>query len=181
MCSEEVKIRRDEEVKNINSHPHILKSSHPNYFQLLSIPQSFTVDFPALESAYFSAQRAVHPDKAGLEGVQKSVAVNEAYQTLKDPLKRAKHLLALQGITVLDEANSAKPDMATLNEIMELQEAKADADTSEKSDAFKVKLQELTDNCLAGLERAFEKSEFEAAKTLAIRLSYLYKLSTNPV
>lgn len=148
-----------------------------SYFDLLNLSPSFTLDESALESAYIAAQRKYHPDKAGLEGVQKSVEVNAAYQTLKHPLKRAKYLLEMQGITVLDEANSAKPDMATLNEVMDLQEAKAEADTPEAQDAFKHMLEQLTSNCLAKLTNAFEKNDFNAAKTSTIRLSYLYKLA----
>ncbi len=146
-----------------------------NYFTLLSLPQNFNLDPAALEAAYFSAQRRYHPDRlAGksteekLAAAQTSADVNEAYNTLKHPLSRAKHLLALQGITVLDDANSAKPDTALLAEIMELQEAIADKQNPD--------IAALIDACERALSEAFAKNDYDQAKSSTIRLSYLYKL-----
>ncbi len=146
-----------------------------NYFTLLSLPPTFSLDLSALEAAYFTAQRQYHPDRfAGksaeekLRAAQISSDVNEAYNTLKHPLSRAKHLLSIEGITVLDEANSAKPNQALLMEIMELQEAIAEG---QKPD-----IKALIVACENSLAAAFENKHFEAAKTSTIRLSYLYKM-----
>ena len=146
-----------------------------DYFTLLSLPQTFDLNPAALEAAYFAAQRQYHPDRfAGksaeekLKAAQKSSDVNEAYNTLKHPLKRAKHLLSIHGITVLDEANSAKPDQSLLIEIMELQEAIAEGN--------KPDITALITACEKDLSAAFKNNIFEAAKISTIRLSYLYKM-----
>lgn len=148
-----------------------------NYFSLLNLPPSFAIDLNALEAAYIAAQRQAHPDKTGLQGAQLSIQINDAYRTLKDPLKRATYLLELKDVTVLDEANTTKPDMVILNEIMELQEARMEADTPEKMADFQVKQQGLIEECLQHLTEAFTQNDLDAAKTSTIRLSYLYKLS----
>jgi molecular chaperone HscB len=150
-----------------------------NYFALLNTTQSFNIDLAALEAAYFSAQRQYHPDRfinksfeEKLAAAHKSADINQAYETLKHPLKRAVHLLALCGITVLDDANSAKPDIATLTEIMELQEMISEGKNPD--------ILGLIKRCESALEYAFKKNDIEDAKHLAIRLSYLYKLVKQP-
>jgi len=146
-----------------------------NYFTLLSLTQTFDIDLSALEVAYFAAQRQYHPDRfigkpaeerAKAAGI--SANVNDAYHTLKDPLKRAVHLLMLQGITVLDEANTAKPDKALLMEIMELQEAIAEGQRPD--------IAALVEETLSTLRISFGNNDLGAAKTSTIRLSYLKKL-----
>lgn len=146
-----------------------------NYFDLLGIPVSFDVDLQQLESAYFAAQRQYHPDRFVTKTAEEraraaatSANINDAYHTLKHPLKRATHLLALEGVTILDEANTTKPDKALLMEIMELQEAIAEG---EKPD-----ISALIAETVGTLEEAFRKRDFGTAKTSTIRLSYLTKM-----
>lgn len=146
-----------------------------NYFHFLGLNQTFELDPAALESAYFAAQRSYHPDRfvnkpseERIEAAQRSADANEAYHALKHPLTRAKHMLALSGTIVLDEANTAKPDQALLIEIMELQEAIAEG---QKPD-----IPSLISTCEKNLSHAFQNNDLDAAKNSTIRLSYLYKL-----
>lgn len=73
-------------------------------FDRLGLPRRFVLDAGELESAYLARARAVHPDYhlAGASAdrnasLELSAAVNEAYNTLRDPFTRAEHLLALEG------------------------------------------------------------------------------------
>ena len=73
-------------------------------FHRLGLPRRFAVDVAELERAYLAHSRAVHPDfhLAGSSAdrgasLELSAAVNEAYNTLRDPFARAEHLLALDG------------------------------------------------------------------------------------
>lgn len=145
-----------------------------DYFTLLTLPQNFSLDLTSLESAYFNAQRQYHPDRfvtksasEKLAAAQKSADINEAYNTLKHPLKRAQHLLSLHGINALEGA-----DKATLMEMMELQEAIAGGETPD--------IAALIGSCEKNLANAFEKNDLIGAKTLTIRLSYLYKMLSHP-
>lgn len=101
----------------------------PDHFTLLSIPPAFEIDLKALEAAYFTAQRQFHPDRfvgkpdaERLSATQRSVDVNQAYNVLKNPYKRAQYLLQMQGIAVGTEADTVKPTQDLLMEIMELRE-----------------------------------------------------------
>src|SRR5437764_2739026 len=73
-------------------------------FLRLGLPRRFALDAVELERAYLAHSRAVHPDYhlAGSSAevnasLELSAAVNEAYNTLRDPFRRAEHLLALEG------------------------------------------------------------------------------------
>jgi molecular chaperone HscB len=73
-------------------------------FHRLRLPRRFVLDAGELERAYLAHSRAVHPDfhlagaSADLDAsLELSAAVNEAYNTLRDPFARAEHLLALEG------------------------------------------------------------------------------------
>jgi molecular chaperone HscB len=76
----------------------------PDHFHRLGLPRRFALDAGELERAYLAHSRAVHPDyhvtgsSADLDAsLELSAAVNEAYNTLRDPFTRAEHLLALEG------------------------------------------------------------------------------------
>lgn len=102
----------------------------PNYFTLLGIQSAFALDLAALESAYFREQQKSHPDRfvgkppaERQQALQRSVDINQAYETLKNPLKRAQYLLSLNGIKVGTDNDSVKPSQALLMEVMELRES----------------------------------------------------------
>ena len=70
-----------------------------NFFELFNLPMQFDLDIVALEAAYRNVQRLVHPDRfVTASDAEKRAAVqyaslaNDAYQTLRNPLKRAMHL-----------------------------------------------------------------------------------------
>ncbi|MEO8408578.1 MAG: Fe-S protein assembly co-chaperone HscB [Oxalobacteraceae bacterium] len=100
-----------------------------NHFDLFHLPQQFTIDAAALDTAYHGVQNRVHPDKFVNAGdAEKRVAMqwatraNEAYQTLKSPLKRAAYLCELHGIDLQTESNTSMPS-AFLMQQMEWREA----------------------------------------------------------
>ncbi|GAB3625551.1 co-chaperone HscB [Pandoraea terrae] len=110
-----------------------MSSLTDNYFLLFELPQRFAIDMTALEAAYRAVQSRVHPDRfARASDAEKRVAMqwaaqaNAAFQTLRDPLKRATYLLTLHGIDVGAENNTAMaPDF--LMQQMEWREAIDDA------------------------------------------------------
>jgi molecular chaperone HscB len=87
-----------------------------NHFQIFGVPAQFEVDLPSLEARYRELQREVHPDRfAGASQAEQRVSmqlatrVNEAYQTLRSPLRRAEYLLSLQGVDPEFETNTSMP------------------------------------------------------------------------
>lgn len=102
-------------------------------FTLLALPRAFALDRARLDAAWKSLQAQVHPDRFAAEGgaaqriaMQWAVRVNEAYQRLKDPLRRAAYLCELAGAPVQSESNTAMPG-AFLMQQMAWREALEDA------------------------------------------------------
>jgi len=104
-----------------------------NHFDLLGLPVAYEVDPDRLAERYHDLQRRLHPDRFAAAGererrlsLQASTRINEAYQTLRDPLRRAQYLLGL--LTGGDGAAAGtSADAAFLMEQMELREALAGA------------------------------------------------------
>jgi molecular chaperone HscB len=103
-------------------------------FELFGLPRRFAQDRAALDARWRSLQAEVHPDKFAAEGaaaqrvaMQWAVRVNEAYQRLKDPLKRGAYLCELNGAAIGAENNTAMPP-AFLMQQMEWREALDEAD-----------------------------------------------------
>jgi molecular chaperone HscB len=76
----------------------------PDFFQRLGLPRRFAVDADELERAYLARSRAVHPDyhlaasaSELAASLELAAALNEAYNTLRDPFARAEYLLTLDG------------------------------------------------------------------------------------
>jgi len=104
------------------------------------MPRSYDVDLGTLNSRYRELQKTVHPDRFASAGeterrlsMQEATAINEGYQTLKDPLKRGRYLLQLCGYNLDNEPRTTR-DTDFLLEQMELREALADVRAS--SDPF---------------------------------------------
>ncbi len=88
----------------------------PDHFQLFDLPPRFALDMAALDSAYRSVQGQVHPDRfaAGTAAenrvaMQWATQANEAYRTLKSPLKRAAYLCERAGVPIDAESNTTMP------------------------------------------------------------------------
>lgn len=87
-----------------------------NDFELFGVAQKFSQDRVALDARWKALQRETHPDKFAAQGtsaqrvaMQWSVRVNEAYQRLKDPLKRASYLCELNAAPINAENNTTMP------------------------------------------------------------------------
>ncbi len=85
-------------------------------FTLFGLPQRFALDRNALDDCWRALQAQVHPDRFASDGasaqrlaMQWAVRVNEAYQRLKDPLKRGAYLCELRGVPIQADNNTAMP------------------------------------------------------------------------
>lgn len=85
-------------------------------FELFGVPQRFAQDRSALDARWKQLQREAHPDRFAAQdaatqrrAMQWSVRINEAYQRLKDPLKRAAYLCELAGAPINAHDNTSMP------------------------------------------------------------------------
>jgi molecular chaperone HscB len=131
----------------------------PDHYTRLGLPRRFVVDAAALERAYLVQSRAVHPDfhATGAAGdlaasTELSAAVNEAYNTLKDPFARAEYLLGLHGGPTAGADKAVPP--ALLAEMMELRERAEEGDAAER-EAGKIELRERLKAAESGVAGGF--------------------------
>ncbi len=145
-----------------------------NHFELFQLPMRFDVDQAALSAAWREVQTQVHPDKFVHAGsaeqrvaMQWATRANEAYQVLKDPLKRAAYLCELGGAPLNVESNTAMP-RAFLMQQMEwreqLQEVRASRDLA-GLEALEAELQAGRKALLAAIGPLLDAGQFvEAAE-----------------
>jgi molecular chaperone HscB len=157
-----------------------------SHFDLFGLQPAFAVDEERLERAYREIQSRVHPDRFAHAGdaerrasLQWTTRVNEAYRTLRNPVARATHLLALNGVDVAFETNTAMP-ADFLAQQMELREALEEA-TEAKNPTALDQLQKRIDADKRALEarlaeRLDEQRDYAGAANLVRELKFLEKL-----
>ena len=113
-----------------------------NYFDLFGLAQFCQVDITQLEQQYRALQALVHPDKSAhlpdaeqRLAMQRATLVNEAYQTLRNPLRRARYLLSLYGVDLQEENNTVMPPDFLLAQ-MEWREAISEAQQTRDATAL---------------------------------------------
>lgn len=122
-------------------------SLNTDYFTLFGLSPQFDIDAEALAPRWRELQQLHHPDKAEpnsaaqREAVQYSALINSAYQTLRDPLLRARYLLSLAGHG-LDNESTTVADTDFLMAQMDLREQLDDADSLEALAALRQEVQE---------------------------------------
>jgi molecular chaperone HscB len=115
-----------------------------NDFELFGLSPQFEVDRAALDDRWKALQREAHPDRHATadaatqrRAMQWSVRINEAYQRLKDPIKRASYLCELQGVAIGAENNTAMPAAFLMQQMQwreDLEEAESIADLERMAD-----------------------------------------------
>ena len=157
-----------------------------NHFDLFGMPVSFAIDQSVLDQSYRLLQSEVHPDRfaAGssaerLRSMQWATHANEAYQTLKSPVSRARYLLHLNHIDTEEETNTAMP-AAFLMQQMEWREAIEEALAAHDMDALEALMKDLlreADTLIASLHTLLdEQHDFPAAAEAVRKLRFLDKV-----
>ncbi len=155
-----------------------------NYFKLFSLPEQYSLDQKALDTAYRTILAHTHPDFATAGEAQKRVAVqwtaraNDAYRILKDPLQRAIHLLHLRGIELGTETNAAM-GQAFLMQQMEWRERLEAAATSKNQPALRALLDQLHEAArrhFNTLTRLFESETHQEAAEITRQLMFIQRV-----
>lgn len=164
----------------------IVLSLEHNFFEIFEITEAFELDEETLEDRYHKLQNETHPDRfAGAEEQQKLQAVqlnsylNEAYVTLKSPLKRAGYLLQRNGIDP-ESVDQKDLDMELLLEQMQLRESLADLPKDESAleqiDKMKRETQKRIRECESRFTVSFSEGNLQLAKKVFHELQFLNKL-----
>jgi molecular chaperone HscB len=141
-------------------------------FELFAVPASFAQDRAALDARWKELQREAHPDRFAAQGaaaqrvaMQWSVRINEAYQRLKDPIKRASYLCALNGHPIDAEKNTAMPPDFLVRQ-MEWREELDEARDAAAFDKLRAEVDAARAHALSSLDRLIDEKgdHAEAAK-----------------
>jgi molecular chaperone HscB len=157
-----------------------------SYFELFDLPQGFSVDSGLLGERYRQLQRELHPDRfAGGTAqeqrlaVQYSGLVNQAYNTLKQPLSRALYLLELAGWTA-EEVSRQQIDGGFLIEQMELREKlESLPGLVDRETVLEHLLAELAGDIKAHQNEfvlAYDAANLQGAASACVKMQYLGKL-----
>lgn len=157
--------------------------SFANHFDIFDLPVSFDLDLDLLTQRYRELQRTVHPDNFANApdrerrlALQKAIQVNEAFQTLKEPLNRGRYLLQLQGA----DDHAMTTDSEFLMEQMELREELANlthrAQPLEALSRFLSDLERRMQRLTTTLSQHFAHSNYSAALDTVQRLQFLRRL-----
>jgi molecular chaperone HscB len=143
--------------------PHCSKIQPPpggDYFSVFGLEPRLNLDLPALEHEFHRLSRRLHPDRfARAEENEKqwsladTALLNDAYRTLKDPLRRTEYLLKLLGAEI-DAGQESKEEKV----------ARTPADLLEEVFELNMQLEEMraarsSGNADAALEVALEQAK----------------------
>jgi molecular chaperone HscB len=100
--------------------PHCSKIQPPpggDYFSVFGLEPRLNLDLAALEAEFHRLSRKVHPDRFARLGENErqwsladTALLNDAYRTLKEPLRRTEYLLKLQGAEIGEEHSGKDKD-----------------------------------------------------------------------
>ena len=146
----------------------------------------FEVDEKGLAQRYRVLQKQLHPDRhaAGSAhqqrvAVQYSAFVNEAYETLRNPLRRAIYMLAEQGFGI-DVLSSRKVDGGFLIQQMDLREKLESVsglvDPEPVIDHILTEIATDSAPLMNQLAAGLAAEDYESAATAVLKLQYLDKL-----
>ena len=95
-----------------------------DYFTFFGLLPKLNVDVPALEKSFYELSRKLHPDlnaRAGSQeqawSLEQSSLLNDAYRTLRDPIKRTEYLLHLEGVELEEQSKSATEQARATGEL----------------------------------------------------------------
>ncbi|MFZ2302310.1 MAG: Fe-S protein assembly co-chaperone HscB [Gallionella sp.] len=158
-----------------------------NHFHLFGLAQSYRIDTAQLEQQYRALQARVHPDKSAhlpdaeqRLAMQRATVVNEAYQTLRNPLRRARYLLSLHGVDIQEENNNVMP-LDFLMAQMEWREAVSEAQQARDTAALgqiENRLQSETRELEAQLAVKIDtEKDYAAAAEVVRKLRFMERLA----
>jgi molecular chaperone HscB len=94
------------------------------YFEIFEIPPALALDPKDLEKRFYALSRKLHPDlrrnpAERAEAEEATAVLNDAYRTLKDPIKRAEYVLKQEGFDIGEQGTKDVPP-ELLEEVFEL-------------------------------------------------------------
>src|SRR5215813_10542074 len=120
-----------------------------DYFEVFGMPRILGIDLVALEKTFHDLSRKYHPDYFSTaapaektQAVRMTALLNDAYRTLRHPVRRVEYLLSLYGL----KSDGSKVPQSLLMEVFEineqLEEVKAGRASIEEADSLRAQIKE---------------------------------------
>ena len=146
-----------------------------DYFTFFGVPRKLELDPSALEKEFYALSRQLHPDIFAQAGererawsLEQSSQLNDAYRTLKDPIRRTEYLLRLEGVELEEQSKQATEKA---RETGELKKQAVPPDLLEEVFELNMHLEELRMQKKAGEDDPAQFEEIGKAK-LALEEKY---------
>lgn len=158
-----------------------------DYFAYFDLPRAYAMDRNLLESRYLERSKQFHPDRVHSMSehdkriaMERSSAINVAYQTLRDPVKRAEYLVKLGGIDLNSsepEHGAPTPDQAFLISMLDLREELEQAQASGllALEELRERIQKQGDTHMKEAISAFETNAIPQAAQALVAHRYLQR------
>ena len=128
---------------------------------MLGLPRMLGIDLAALEKTFHELSRRFHPDRFSTaspaektQAVRMTALLNDAYRTLRHPIRRVEYLLTLFGL----KSDGSKVPQALLIEVFEineqLEEVKAGRASVEEVDSLRAQIKEKRERFDSELQQA---------------------------
>ena len=155
-----------------------------NFFTLLQLPEAFEIDLEKLDQNYQNIQKEIHPDRFAasddetkLESIKKTAQANNAYQTLKSPIRRAEYLLLLEGIHIDDEKYTAVPQDFLMQQMEWREELESHKQNKVALEKLAQDIQKSKHAMIKELPKLFEnKSNLDEAAKITRELNFIEKI-----
>ena len=88
--------------------------SSSGFYAFLGLDEQLAIDLEDLQKRFYELSRKLHPDLSARAdrqeqewSLEQSSLLNDAYRTLKDPIRRTEYLLQLEGVELEEQSNAA--------------------------------------------------------------------------
>ena len=157
-----------------------------SYFELFDLDLAFDIDFGRLHSEHHRLQAIFHPDRyvnaSDQEkrlSVQQASWINEAFEVLSSPVKRARYMLELSGLELNDESETTSDTAFLMEQIAireEIDECRSDADPLSCCDHIAKKLRSRAGQFGSEFIASFDRGQLDDARLSSRKMQFVQRI-----
>jgi molecular chaperone HscB len=157
-----------------------------SYFELFGLDLAFEIDVGRLHSEQQRLQAIYHPDRfvnAGEQdrriSVQQASWINQAFETLSNPVKRARYMLELSGLELNDESETTSDTVFLMEQLAireEIDECRSDADPLCCCDHIASKLRSKAEQFGSEFIASFNQGQLEEARQSSRKMQFIQRI-----
>jgi molecular chaperone HscB len=157
-----------------------------SYFELFGLKPAFAIDLKQLQVEQRRLQASYHPDRHVRASdrdkrlsIQLTSWINQAYETLRDPVKRSRYLLEISGADFPDDSSTTS-DVGFLMEQIELRESietcRQDPDGLARSEQIEASLRQREQELARDFVTGYEAADFDAAINASRKMQFIQRI-----